>query len=253
MHITSKMSSITTDISRPTHIQGFTPAASRLSTTSPSKRGAPNLSSRPPTTQRFEGPCKACGKYGHPASRCDMLAMALFLRRYCRDRNNQETITASEACWVEHNNKFLPKDNRTPHTVLANYCLELQFMEDTMDNELDWTSSMTQSLYHRTNDSYGKLVRRFPLLSLTMALHLVRLITPHAHMSTVRVLIHPIMPPFTTGSMPFHLYNMIPLTLSLLPCLSPHLELDSRTRFYLAFRMPSFHHHIAAFPLPSLG
>jgi hypothetical protein len=67
-----------------------------------------------------------------------MLAMALFLRRYCRDRNNQETITASEARWVERNKKFLPRDDRTPRTVLANYCSELQFTEDTVDNELDW-------------------------------------------------------------------------------------------------------------------
>ena len=134
----SRMSSMTTDASRPTHIQGFSPSLHRVSMPPRGGRTAPNPSSRPPALQRYEGPCEACGKYGHPAARCDMLAMALFLQRYCKDRANQDTIDASEARWVERNKRFLPRDDRTPRTVLANYCAELQFSEDTVDAELDW-------------------------------------------------------------------------------------------------------------------
>lgn len=68
-----------------------------------------------------------------------MLAMALFLNRYSSDRTNQESIRAAEARWKERNKKFLPRDDRTPRTVLANYCSELNFLEDTVDAELDWS------------------------------------------------------------------------------------------------------------------
>ena len=135
--INSRMSSITTDVSRPTHIQGFQPTINRVG--APRRgRTAPNPSTRAPSLPRFEGPCEACGKYGHPTARCDMLAMALFLQRYCKNRANQTVIAEAEARWVERNKPFLPRDDRSPRTVLANYCAELQFSEDTVDAELDW-------------------------------------------------------------------------------------------------------------------
>ena len=37
--------------------------------------------------------------------------------------------------WTQQ--KFLPRDDRTPRTVLANYCAELQFTKDKVDSELD--------------------------------------------------------------------------------------------------------------------
>ena len=67
-----------------------------------------------------------------------MLAMALFLQRYSRDRSNAATIKEAEERWVQRNKKFLPRDNRSPHTILANYCAELEFTADQVDEELDW-------------------------------------------------------------------------------------------------------------------
>ena len=131
------MSSITNDVSRPTHLQGFTASAFRVDA-SRAKRSAPDPSTRQSRPPKFEAPCEACGKYGHPAIRCDMLGMALFLQRYCRNRANANSIKESELRWVERNKKFLPRDDRTPRTVLANYCAELQFTEDQVDSELDW-------------------------------------------------------------------------------------------------------------------
>ena len=126
--------------SRPDHIQGFTVNTTR--TSSPSRRrSAPNPTarqSRNQTTPRYQSACEACGKYGHPANRCDMLAMALFIQRYARDRSNAEVIKALEAQWVERNKPFLPRDDRMPRTILANYCAEFEFSEDMVDTEMDW-------------------------------------------------------------------------------------------------------------------
>lgn len=140
----SPTSSVTQDtnyhaMSHPTHIQGF--VANTTRTTSPRRRSAPNptaRNSRSLNAPRYQSACEACGKYGHPANRCDMLAMALFIQRYARDRSNAEVIKALEAQWVERNKPFLPRDDRTPRTILANYCAEFEFSEDMVDTEMDW-------------------------------------------------------------------------------------------------------------------
>ena len=71
-------------------------------------------------------------------ARCDSLAMTLFMQRYSRNKDNSEKLKELEKHWVERNKPFLPRDDRSPRTVLANYCAELQFSEDTVDAELDW-------------------------------------------------------------------------------------------------------------------
>lgn len=137
------LSSITDDanLRRPTHLQGFN--ANTITTTPTTRRSAPDptaRNSRPnqPRTPRHEAPCEACGKYGHPAVRCDMLAMALYLQRYCKDKSHAEAIRQNEHRWVERNKRYLPRDDRTPRLILANYCAEMNFSEDQVDNELDW-------------------------------------------------------------------------------------------------------------------
>ena len=125
--------------SRPSHIQGF--VASLARTRGPRGRSAPNPASRPPRQQqqpRHAAVCEACGKFGHPASRCDMLAMAIFVNRYSRNRDNATALRDIEARWVERNKPHLPRDERTPRTILANYCAEMEFSEEQVDYELDW-------------------------------------------------------------------------------------------------------------------
>jgi hypothetical protein len=39
---------------------------------------------------------------------------------------------------VERNKPFLPRDERSPRTILAHYCAELEFSEDKVDKEMDW-------------------------------------------------------------------------------------------------------------------
>ncbi len=127
---------------RPTHLQGFSinttrapPPTRSRSQPNPARR---NSSSDAPQRTRYEGTCDACGKYGHPANRCDMLAMAIFLQRYSRNKLNVEVIKEAEERWTTRNKPYLPRDDRTPRTILANYCAELQFDEDKVDAELDW-------------------------------------------------------------------------------------------------------------------
>ena len=67
-----------------------------------------------------------------------MLAMAIWLLRYFKDKSNSGTMRAVETRWVDRNKKFLPRDDRTPRTILANYCAEMEFTEDKIDSELDW-------------------------------------------------------------------------------------------------------------------
>jgi len=152
--ITHGSHTIHTSPSRPTHVQGF--AVNTISRPpSTRRRTAPNPSSRRqrgPATARYESTCEACGKYGHPASRCDMLAMALFIQRYARDRSNAEAMKALDAHWVERNKPFLPRDDRSPRTILANYCAELEFDEDKVDMELDWEYLHDPSVVDEDNE-----------------------------------------------------------------------------------------------------
>lgn len=130
-----------TTATRPTHLQGFSVHAVTRSQRGQRPRSAPNPTSRDARSSAFpchEAPCEACGKYGHPASRCDMLGMAIWLLRYFKDKSNTDTMAAVEARWVERNKKFLPRDDRTPRTILANYCTEMEFTEEQVDDELDW-------------------------------------------------------------------------------------------------------------------
>lgn len=150
--INSPMSSVTNpatactgpSTTRPTHVQGFAANLTRRQPPS-TARAPPNPTDRPTPSKWYEGTCAACGKYGHEAVRCDMLGMALFVKRYFSDRSNQDSIREAEARWTERNKKFLPRDDRTPRTILANYCAELNFHEDTVDAELDWDFLATAS------------------------------------------------------------------------------------------------------------
>jgi hypothetical protein len=148
---TTPVSSITDDTShnrlpphshtRPTHLQGYSVNAVTRSQSNQRRRYAPDPKSRDQRASvypRHEAPCEACGKYGHPATRCDMLGMAIWLLRYFKDKSNADTMAAVETRWVERNKKYLPRDDRTPRTILANYCAEMEFTDEKVDAELDW-------------------------------------------------------------------------------------------------------------------
>ena len=101
-------------------------------------RRAPNPAGRNTNRPRYEGTCAACGKYGHEAVRCDMLGMAVFIQRYSTKRENADAIKEAENRWMERNKPFLPRDSRSPGTILANYCAEMGFDDTQVEDELDW-------------------------------------------------------------------------------------------------------------------
>ena len=125
------------------HIQGYcvnvarvgssVPRRAPIPKTSSARRGTPS-SVRPP---RYEGNCAACGKWGHQAVTCDMLAMAVFLRKYSAIKSNSRAIQDAEQAWMEKNKKWIPS-NTAPRTLLTRYCDLVQLPVDQVDEELDW-------------------------------------------------------------------------------------------------------------------
>lgn len=124
------------------HIQGYSVNVARMGSSVPWRAPVPKTSSarrgtssaRPP---RFEGNCAACGKWGHQAVTCDMLAMAVFLRKYSAIKTHSRAIQEAEQAWMEKNKKWLPSDNAA-RKLLARYCDQVQLPLDQVDDELDW-------------------------------------------------------------------------------------------------------------------
>ena len=87
---------------------------------------------------QHQGRCNACGRWGHPANKCDMVAMGLFLRRYMADQKNSSAIKESEQNWLQRNSDFLPSNDISPRRILPCYCEVINFHEDQVDLECDW-------------------------------------------------------------------------------------------------------------------
>jgi hypothetical protein len=87
--------------------------------------------------------CDACGRWGHKATRCDMLAMAIWLMEFVNRGGNEEVMKEIEKYWMERNAKeqqFKPTDSkpRTPTQVMETYKDKYCFNEEQIANELDW-------------------------------------------------------------------------------------------------------------------
>ena len=126
-----------------THIQGYCVNVARVGSSVPRRAPVPKTSSarrgtpssvRPP---RYEGNCAACGKWGHQAATCDMLAMAIFLRKYSANKSNTRAIQEAEQAWMEKNKKWI-SSTAAPRTLLTRYCDMVQLPVDQVDEELDW-------------------------------------------------------------------------------------------------------------------
>ena len=63
-------------------------------------------------------------------------------RRYVRTKIAGWTVTK----------KYLPRDDRSPRLILANYCAEMNFTEDQVDRELDWEYLYAPPAEDRSDD-----------------------------------------------------------------------------------------------------
>ena len=100
MSLRATLSSITRDTT--THALRKTP------TQHPSKA----VVSTPP----FMKNCHACGRFGHPAVRCNFLAKYAHMLEYWKTKDPKEVKLAQEH-WLERNKKWLDGDHRTPRKV----------------------------------------------------------------------------------------------------------------------------------------
>ena len=83
--------------------------------------------------------CAACGRIGHMAKQCDMLAMAICLKRYMKKDLSATLRDAAETEWLEKWRKRLDNPSSTPRQVMQTYVERLNMTIAGLDNEMDWS------------------------------------------------------------------------------------------------------------------
>ena len=82
--------------------------------------------------------CDACGRVGHVAKNCDMLATAICLEKYMRHDLPSTTRDAIEKDWVAKWKERLGNPSRTPRQVMRAYVEDLDITVTSLDKEMDW-------------------------------------------------------------------------------------------------------------------
>ena len=81
--------------------------------------------------------CAACKRHGHPASSCEMLAIALFVERHTKQLSESKKMAIEEACVARWKDK-VGQPARTPHQVMRAYCDDLYIFNDHLADAMDW-------------------------------------------------------------------------------------------------------------------
>jgi hypothetical protein len=81
--------------------------------------------------------CAACKRRGHPASSCDMLAIALSVERHKKQLSESKKLAIEEA-WVAWWKDKVGKPARTPRQVMRAYCDDLYISVDHLADAMDW-------------------------------------------------------------------------------------------------------------------
>jgi hypothetical protein len=82
--------------------------------------------------------CDVCGRVGHVAKNCDMLATAICLEKYMRHDLPSTTRDAIEKDWVAKWKDRLGNPTRTPRQVMRTYVEDLDITVTSLDKEMDW-------------------------------------------------------------------------------------------------------------------
>ena len=98
--------------------------------------------------------CPACGKVGHTMQTCDMLAMAISLKRYMANQVSAEMMTKIEKDWISKHRECLQQmDARTPRQVLRAFADDNDLTVADIDSQMDWTVWEYDSLTDLTMDT----------------------------------------------------------------------------------------------------
>ena len=81
--------------------------------------------------------CAACKRRGHPASSCDMLAIALFVDRHKQQLSEQER-SAIEETWLARWKDKVGQPTRMPRQVMNTYCADMNILTDHLVEAMDW-------------------------------------------------------------------------------------------------------------------
>jgi hypothetical protein len=73
------------------------------------------------------------------AKQCDMLAMAICLKRYMKKDLSATLRDAAETEWLEKWRKRLDNPSSTPRQVMQTYVERLNMTMAGLDNEMDWS------------------------------------------------------------------------------------------------------------------
>ena len=82
--------------------------------------------------------CVACKRRGHPASKCDMLAMALFLERYTKSTMTSTDRDKIESAWLQRWKERLGNPSRLPRKAMKTYLEEMDITPDVLDDQMEW-------------------------------------------------------------------------------------------------------------------
>jgi hypothetical protein len=114
-------------------------------------RGPPRERGRPPNSGRLARPdrnrrpflesvqCAACGRAGHVAKQCNMLATAICLERYMKKDLSTSLRDAIEQEWLAKWKERLGNPSSTPRQVMRTYVEALNITIAGLDEDMDWS------------------------------------------------------------------------------------------------------------------
>jgi hypothetical protein len=98
--------------------------------------------------------CPACGKVGHTMQTCDMLAMAISLKRYMRHQVSAKMMSKIETEWLsKHQERLQQIDARTPRQVLRAFADGNDLTVADIDSQIDWNTWEYNSVTNLTTDT----------------------------------------------------------------------------------------------------
>jgi hypothetical protein len=82
--------------------------------------------------------CAACKRCGHPASNCDMLAMALFLDKYVKGTMSHSDQDKIETAWLQRWKDKLGNLSRLLCKIMKAYLDYMDISMEVLDEQMDW-------------------------------------------------------------------------------------------------------------------